>query len=221
MIKGGFCFLITFIIYPVLNLQNLQIKKDLISFSGLIFSEILFGIALGYVCNIFFETIKLAGSFFDKQIGFGIVTVADPEAETEVSLTSVFKYYFIFLIFIAINGHHYLIRGLVESFKWKPLGNIGFTSWKAGLILSEYTGRMFELSFQIALPFMGAILLATTVLGILSKATPRIQVFMMSFPLRILIGLFTLAMLMPALGIFYIDEVEILARDILFLARSY
>jgi flagellar biosynthetic protein FliR len=220
-VKAGLCFLITFVIYPHISLESLTVKKDLLSFSGLVMAEIIFGIAMGYICNLFFETVKLAGSFFDKQIGFGIVSVADPEGETEVSLTSLFKYYFAFLIFIGINGHHYLLKGLSDSFIWQKLGNVGLPGVKAGLLLSDYTGRMFELSFQIALPLMGSILLATTVLGILSKATPRIQVFMMSFPLRILIGLFTLAILIPALGSYYCVEIGVITENIIKMTRAY
>lgn len=221
MVKAGLCFMITFVIYPNISLNALVVKKDLISFSGLVMAEVIFGIALGYICNLFFETVKLAGSFFDKQIGFGIVSVADPEGETEISLTSLFKYYFAFLIFIGINGHHHLLKGLSESFKWQNLGNVGLPGWKASSLLSEFTGTMFKISFQIALPLMGSILLATTVLGILSKATPRIQVFMMSFPLRILIGLLTLVALIPALGAFYRVEIGVISENIIKMTRAY
>jgi flagellar biosynthetic protein FliR len=211
-VKVGLSFLTSVSIYPLLNFQGFQTAMDLVAFTALIFREVLIGLALGFVCNMIFEAIKLAGSVFDMQVGFGIVSVVDPEADTEVSIMAIFKYFVALIAFIGCDGYHILIYALGRSFREIGVGEFFSMGAMSGILTRQFSS-MVEIGFQISLPMMGSILLATVVLGIMAKATPRVQVFLLSFPLRIYVGLVTVMALLPALISYFFQLFEKMGQD--------
>lgn len=219
MAKAGLGALTAFVIYPSVNIAGFPLENDLATFTIVVASEAILGLVMGFVCNLVFEGIRLAGSIYDTQLGFGIVSVVDPEAETELSLMAMFKYFIAILTFLALDCHHYLIRALAISFRRIGLGSFWISGRTASNLVLNFS-TMFEVGLQISIPLMGAIILATVVLGILAKATPRIQIFLLSFPLRIYIGLVTLSYLMPSLIRYFRRLFEIMGVDLLTIIRS-
>lgn len=219
MAKAGLGALTALVIFPAVDISHFPLKNDLATFAIVVAAEALLGLTMGFVCNLTFEGIRLAGSIYDTQLGFGIVSVVDPEAETEISLMAMFKYFVSVLAFLALDGHHYLIRALVISFRRIGIGTYVISGRTASNLVLDFSA-MFEVGLQVAVPLMGAIILATVVLGILAKATPRIQIFLLSFPLRIYIGLTTLLYLMPSLVKYFRRLFDTMGVDLLTIIRS-
>lgn len=211
-VKVGLAFFTSISLYPLIPLQTFQPAMDLVGFAALVTREVLVGIAIGFVCNMIFEAVKLAGSVFDMQVGFGIVSVADPEGETEVSIMAIFKYYVALMAFIGCDGYHILLYAMARSFREIGVGEVFSMGPLAGILTRQF-GSMMEIGFQISLPMMGSILLATVVLGIMAKATPRVQVFLLSFPLRIYVGFITIIALLPALVAYFFYLFEKMGTD--------
>ena len=81
-----------------------------------IFREILAGVLLGFVAYLFFTVVQTAGAFIDLQMGFGMANVIDPMTGTSSPLIGNFKFMIATLIFLSINGHHYLLMALLQSY---------------------------------------------------------------------------------------------------------
>lgn len=53
----------------------------------------------------------------------------------------------------------------------------------------ELFGSVFAIGFKIAAPVTAAVLIADITLGVIAKAVPQVNVFIVGMPLKILLGL--------------------------------
>ncbi len=164
--------------------------------------EILIGLILGFTAYIFFTAIQIAGSFIDIQMGFGIANVVDPMSGAQAPLMGNFKFMIAMLFFLSINGHHYLIRAIMDSYKWVPLDNSLYSMILQGSIsafLVESFIKVFYLAFQIAAPLITALFLVDVALGILARTAPQFNIFVVGFQIKIFSGFVLLIVMMSGL----------------------
>lgn len=187
--KVGVAFFMTLMTFSTLGM-NEPIPIDE-AYIVSIFREIIVGILLGYIAYVFFIAIQVAGAFIDFQIGFAMANVIDPMTGAQAPIFGNFKYYLALLIFLAINGHHFMIQGIMNSYELIPLSSGIFAKIESGEVTSyliESFSTMFMIAFQLAAPFVVTIFLVDLILGFLTKTTPQLNIFVVGIPLKILIG---------------------------------
>ena len=89
----------------------------------------LVGVLLGFLAYIFFTVVQTAGSFMDMQIGFSMASVIDPLTGVSTPMLGNLKYMIAVLLFLSFDGHHYLIRAIIDSYRWIPLDNRLFRTY--------------------------------------------------------------------------------------------
>jgi flagellar biosynthetic protein FliR len=197
--KVGLSALIAFIIL-LLQGSGQVIPQDL-GYVLLIIRELLIGLLMGYVAFLMFAVIQIAGSFIDIQIGFGIANVIDPMTGTSAPVIGNFKYLFATLLFLSMNGHHYLLDAVIRSYNWIPLSNDLFQRIYGGSI-SEFLVRTFSqsflLAFQMAAPLVVALFLTDVALGFLARSAPQFNVFVIGIPLKLIVGLCVLLLIVSS-----------------------
>lgn len=170
-----------------------------------IIHEVLAGLLLGYIFYLFFMVTQTAGAFIDLQMGFGMANIIDPMTGVSAPLTGNFKYFLLLGVFLAINGHYYMLSALMDSYEWLPLAGELYAAIHAGG-LAEQLVRMFVVSFmlgfQLAAPVLVAMFLTDVGLGFLAKTAPQFNVFVIGLPLKILVGLFVLAVVLTGFTTF-------------------
>lgn len=100
------------------------------------------------------------------------------------------------LFYLAVNGHHFLLMGLVDSFHIVPIS----TSWiHTGQFenYSLYMREILEMGIKLSAPVMISILVINLVLGIIGKTVPQLNVLVTSFPINILAGFLLLMITLP------------------------
>jgi len=199
--KIGFGFLLSLLVFLTYG-----IKQTVVPDAGYILAiirEILAGVLLGYVVYLFFTVVQTAGAFVDMQMGFGMANIIDPMTGASAPLLGNFKYMIATLVFLSMNGHHYLLLALLKSYEWIPLSNDLFERIYQGDI-SEFLIRTFAdtfmLALQIAAPLVVAMFLTDVGLGFLARTAPQFNVFVIGIPLKILVGFLLLVMMMPGLA---------------------
>lgn len=199
MFKIGISFFVALISFATLG-ASATIEFDALYILA-VFKEVLVGLLLGFLAYIFFTVAQIAGSFIDMQMGFGMANMIDPLTGASVPILGNLKFMIATLLFLTFNGHHFLIQGIMDSYAWIPLQNELFARIYSGQV-SEFLLRsfavMFTLAFQLAAPMVVALFLADTALGILAKTAPQFNVFVVGFPLKILIGFLLLLLLVPS-----------------------
>lgn len=199
--KIGLGFFISFIVFLTYGMKQ-SIVPDA-EYLLIVIREILIGIMLGYIVYLFFSVVQTAGAFMDLQIGFAMANVIDPHTGTSAPLLGNFKYMLMMVIFLMMNGHHYLLTGLMDSYQWMPLSNEMFSKLMSGSItdyLTRLVGNTFLLAIQVSAPLVVAMFLTDVGLGFLAKTAPQFNVFVIGIPLKLIIGLFLLILLMPGLA---------------------
>jgi flagellar biosynthetic protein FliR len=172
----------------------------------LIIREILAGLLIGFLAYLFFVVVQIAGSFIDLQLGFGIANVIDPMTGAQSPILGNFKFMIAVLIFLSINGHHFLIDGIMRSYEWVPLSNPLFSQIYKGEItefLIRTFAETFKLAFQMAAPLVVAMFLTDVALGLLARTVPQMNIFVVGVPLKIIVGFTIMLMLIPGfMGLF-------------------
>lgn len=153
--------------------------------------EVMFGLLLGFIGYLFFTVVQVAGSFVDLQMGFGIVNVMDPMTGAQSPILGSFKFIIAILLFLSLDGHHFLLAAIMESYEWVPLNSQWFSRIYDGsvsnFVLSSFS-TMFLLAFKMAAPMIAALFLTDIALGMLARTAPQFNVFVIGIPIKIVIG---------------------------------
>ena len=194
--KIGLVLFLALILVPIqLPLFDIEIV-NFMEFARYIVTEALIGFSMGLITLIMLNVFYLAGSLIDRNIGFAMVSVIGAQDESQLPVSSNFYYILAMMIFIITNVHHLLIRAVVDSYVAFPIGSNPII----GLIVYDFVEVLsfsFVIGFKVASPFILIILIANVLLGLLSKAMPGMNVFMIGMPLKIVIGLFIFLLVLP------------------------
>ncbi|WP_059053525.1 flagellar biosynthetic protein FliR [Paenibacillus senegalimassiliensis] len=197
--KVGFSGMIALVILLTIGTQQ-AVPNDL-NYVLYIIREVLIGLLMGYVANLIFNVIQMAGSFIDIQIGFGIANVIDPMTGASAPVLGNLKYIIATLVFLSMNGHHYLIDAVIRSYQWIPLSNDLFQKIYNGNLaefLVQTFSHAFLLAFQLAAPLVVALFVTDVALGFLARTAPQFNIFVIGIPVKIIVGLVVLLILVPS-----------------------
>jgi flagellar biosynthetic protein FliR len=177
----------------------------------LIGGEATYGIALGIIANILFSTVKLAGRIIEDQMGLTMAEILDPLTDEQGLPVATLLELVFTLTFLAANGHHLLLRVLHKSFELFPSGNTPSIATLTGDIY-EASAMMLAGGLQLAAPIMTALLLLMIILAILSRIVPDMDIFFISFPMRIILGLTMLILFVPFVNDFVGETAKMMAK---------
>lgn len=185
--KIGFCFIVTLLMANAIPVPDLSRYQTLTSYVILIGKELLVGLMLGFISYLLFSSIYVAGQLIDMRMGFGMVNVFDPISNVQIPVTADFYIIFATLFMLVTDSHHILISAVFESFEILPIGEAYFNGDILKQVVEMFT-TIFIIGFKIAAPITVAILITDMALGIISRAMPQMNVFMLGMPVKIILG---------------------------------
>lgn len=194
VVKAAISFVIAILLYPIAAPGAVQPPDHFLPFTGALLLELLLGILLGYMALLLVEGFRIAGEMLGIELGFGMVSVMDPESQIEESMLELFMFFIFVLLFLSMDLHHGFLLALGRSFDMAPVGGIVYPM-KLFTDIIEYSAVFFGIALQLSLPIIGPLFIITVILGIVSKAVPRMEVFLISFPLKIFLGFLLFSML--------------------------
>jgi flagellar biosynthesis protein FliR len=189
-IKAALTVVLTALLYPVCPVPHLLLTP--FGWTRIVLVEVTLGLALGLCLQFVIEGAQLAGQLAGFQFAFSLVNIIDPQTEVETPVLSIFHQLFALLIFLNLNVHHWLLRGLVESFDYIPIGSV-VISIAAMKELLRYGEGMWLIGLQIATPILLATMLLDVTVGFLSKASPQMPALFLSIPMKSMVGYVVLA----------------------------
>jgi flagellar biosynthetic protein FliR len=201
-VKIALALVITLLLYLTVHPAPLAEPRNVLSLAGAVAGEIFAGLIVGYTAYLLFSGIQMAGQVVDIQIGFGLVNVLDPSGGQQVSILGEFYYLIAMLFFLAVDGHHALIKALGDSFQLLPAGSIAWLDQaaKAGPLLSGFFTKLFIIAFQVAAPSIAVLFLTNLSMGLLSRTLPSMNVFVVGMPLNVMVGLLVTILSLKLLG---------------------
>ena len=187
---------LTFLFFIIGPAPTVLVYSTLFGFFLLIAKEVLVGIALAYVTNIFFSLTFTAGQMIDMQIGFGIVNVYDPQNNTQIPMIGNLLNVVLIIAFFLADGHQRLIYLLYLTLEALPIGTVALTGG-VGLVMLEIFANSFAIGIMVALPVLAAGLVIEFTFGMLARSVPQLHMFVIGMPIKTAIGFILLTILMP------------------------
>ncbi len=204
-VKAGIAFVIALVLTPVAHMHLVQAPPGVLPLAAAAISEVMVGLLFGLVTLLVLVGAQFAGTIIGFQMGFGIVQVIDPSLGGRVSIIGQLQYLVALMIFITLNVHHSFLRALGESFELIPLGGAVFPPAMA-LSYGQLTAEVFVIAIKLGAPVIAMLLLTQITLAFVARMLPRMNVFIVAFPLKIGLGLLGLALTWP-LFLYVIDKV--------------
>ena len=196
ILKGAIGMILSFAIISGINYQVvLEINNNYMLVYSVV-SEIMSGVILGFIANMIFEFIRMAGGYMDIQIGLSMMNILDPSSETTSTPFSNLSYFISMVIFFIIDGHHLLIKCLIQSFKVVNIGqNIVFQD-TFSVVLDAFR-EYFVVGVKIAIPLVLIIIITDLCMALVSRTVPAINVMILGMPVKMVVGLLTFIALLP------------------------
>ncbi|NMC61840.1 MAG: hypothetical protein GYA55_01590 [SAR324 cluster bacterium] len=173
------------------------VPADYVQVGWLIVAEILFGLVIGMIPYLIVSGAQMAGQLTSNTMGLAAGNLIDPSLGTGTTPLSLLMGDLVILTFLLLSGHHvaiYFAAGLGGAIPPGALLPIGSTAE----LLVDRSAYIFESGVILSAPVIVALLLTQFVMGLISKAVPTVNIFIVSFPLTIGIGLIITALSLPA-----------------------
>lgn len=176
------------------------ISLDLISLQGLlaILIEISIGVVLGFSIRLIFAAIDYAGQFIGLTMGFGFASFYDLHSSSTTLPIGSLLNILALLVFISLDGHLLTLSLLIGSTHTIPI-NASLELFSL-TTLTQLSAHIFSAALQLSLPVIAILLTLNIALAILTKAAPQLNIFVIGFPLSIVVGLLSFYLLLSELG---------------------
>jgi flagellar biosynthetic protein FliR len=198
LVRVWIAMLLAVATFPSIQPVALPGGITVLSLSMNLVGEIFLGLILGWFAQLLFAGVRLAGQEIEIKSGLGLLQLVDPHEGGQTGVFSAFLELMAGMIFFALNGHHLLIQALASSYQVFPLaGEKFFSGMVAALVTSG--GEIFAIALKISAPVVAGLLLSDVVLGILSRAIPQMNVFLVAQPLQFGFAILLLMLSLPAL----------------------
>jgi flagellar biosynthetic protein FliR len=161
-------------------------------------TEVVIGAALGFVVQVLFTAVQMAGDLLDVTGGFSLQPAYDPLAMTTNATVGRLHYLLATSLLFTSGGHLLIVRGFAASYEGLPVGGSVPTEQIAQVLMTALT-MMFLAALQIAGPMVAVLLLADVALALLSRAAPALNIFAIGFPVKIMLTLTLLGLTFPLL----------------------
>lgn len=207
--KALLSLLLAALFFPLLRESVVAVPPDLWTLGLAAAGELAVGLIIGFSAALLFAGVQFAGQIVDQELGIQQSNLLDPLSGETVSVAGQFKIFLALLVFLLINGHHFLLQAVGDSFRSIP--PLAFTP-TAGTAMALSDGLMsglFRMAVQIAAPTLVTLFLVTTALAFMARTVPELNIFVLGFALRFAVGLAVLAL---GVGIFVSGFAEHAAR---------
>lgn len=169
--------------------------------TGVMLAELCIGTAAALGIHLVFATLRFYGRLVDMQIGFAAAGVVDPTTNNFEALLGSGMAFAALILMLSWNFHHDLLLGLTSSIAAIPFGvtSLHLDPRQLAIILSY----QFSLGLVVILPIVISLFLVDVVIAYSSRMMPQVNIYFVSLPLKIAIGLLiaatTLRFAAPAL----------------------
>ncbi len=180
-------------LYGMLQGHVAPAVKSEASLPLLVIGEMLVGIAMGMIVKILFSAAAIAGSIASQQVGLASALIADPSMGGQSPLLSRLFGIAAIIVCMSLGVHHLWIASIFQSYSVFPVGGLPPAAQFADLAV-KVTGQAMALGVSLSAPLILYGALFNVGLGLAARVAPSIQVFFITQPLNLLLGISVLAM---------------------------
>jgi flagellar biosynthesis protein FliR len=157
--------------------------------------QVVVGLAMGFAIRLLLSAVSSAGALIDLAVGYSAAALYDPFSQAAATPLARLYQLMATVFLVVLDGHLLVVHGILRSYEAAPLSGMRIDS--LGTVLTEGVGQMLIAALEIAFPVLVALVLADAVLGLVTRAAPRLNVMVLGFAVKSLILLFVLGLALP------------------------
>ena len=150
--------------------------------------EMAFGLAMGMALSLVFVASQWAGEMIGQQMGLNLGEVFDPQFGASGSVLGELYFMLTLVVFLVVDGHHAMVRGVRDSFDALPLLEAGVDRGVVETVVGLLGGAT-VLAIRLAAPMLVTMLVVDLVLGLIGKTVPQMNVMSAGLTLRAVVGM--------------------------------
>jgi flagellar biosynthetic protein FliR len=158
--------------------------------------EMAIGLLMALALRAVLAGAELGGHLTGSQLMLSYGSVVDPQGGVRNNLVAALYGNLALLTFIAMNGHHALLRALAASYTTLPIG-VGGIGPSLGATVVQLLGIVFVLGARLAAPIVVVMLLIEVGTALMARVAPSLNLMVVAPPLRVSVGLLAMAAMVP------------------------
>lgn len=152
--------------------------------------NIIIGAVMGFASDLVMQAIYAAGSMMTNQIGLSSAMMMDPTTRQQSMILQTLFSFIALVVFLEMDGLHWIIRGFVESLKVFPLQGVRpdlFAHIQLDGLL-ELSANTLTMAVMFIAPIMVVTIAVDVMLGVVNRAAQQIPVYQLSAGIKPTIG---------------------------------
>ncbi len=182
-----------------LAMHGQTIPTEPLQVAGLMVVQLLVGLLFAFAIAALLAAVQTAGGFADILSGFSFGATVDPINGNPGGVFSELYALIGVMLFIAIGGDAWMLRGMARTFTLVPLTKAPQLGSLAHAAELSFTS-IFTSALEVAAPVMLTLLITDVAFGMVSRVVPQMNVFSVAFPLKVGVSLLVVAATLPFLG---------------------
>ena len=218
-LKIALALFLAYVMFPMQSSMVSKVDIKLIGMFVMVLQEICVGLIIGFAIGLLFTGVQFAGELIGFDMGFSIASVYDPDMNATIPVVAETLYTFMALMFLSLNGHHFMLQALQLSYKAVPIGGLTLSAAASDKMVSM-SGMIFVIAVKFAAPVLVAMFLTNVALAIITRVVPQMNIFGVAFPLKIGVGIIVLMTSAPIMVLVFKKLLLVFETNILELVRA-
>ncbi len=157
----------------------------------MVMAEVAIGCLYGFVAKLIFSSLEMAAHVLGAQMGFALAATINPATRAQTTVLGSMAEMLGLVILLSIDGHHWLLSAIIKSFHTIGPGGFSLSPTIVQLLL-RVSADALTIGVTLAAPAIVIMLAVEFALAIAGRAAPQLQILLIGFPVKILVGLWLL-----------------------------
>jgi flagellar biosynthetic protein FliR len=204
-IRLSLALLLALVLFPVVGASVPAIPPDVSGVAGAVIKETLIGLMIGTILRMFMTSLASAGELVSIQTTLGFAQTANPTQAAPSTTLGTFLGLLGIVLIMSTNLHHLFLSAIVRSYTIFPFTRVIQVA-DANALAIQTVSRSFALGLQLAAPVVAFSLIFNIATGLVGRVMPQFQIYFVSAPLMIILGLSIFALSLGVIGIVWLDH---------------
>lgn len=202
-----FALALSIMLTPLLEARMPMLPGNPLALFVLLLGEVVIGLFLGLLVRTFLLVMHAAGNIIATQSSLAVAAAFDPTSANQSAVVGNLLSIAALTLFFALNFHHLMIAGLVDSYEVFTPGLFPNTHDMYKMD-ARLMADCFRLGVILAGPFIAYSLIFNLVGALMSRLMPNFQIFFVLMSGQIILALLIIFALLPTIMEVYAGFVE-------------
>ncbi|RAK58582.1 flagellar biosynthetic protein FliR [Phenylobacterium hankyongense] len=209
-IRLSLALVMALMLFPVIGPGVPPVPASVGLLAGAVIKEALIGLMIGGILRLFMASLASAGEIVSIQTTLSFAQTANPTQGSPTATLGTFLGLIGVVLVMTTDLHHMFIAAIVKSYTIFPFHKPVMVN-DAGRLAIETVAKSFALGLQMSAPVMVFALIFNVATGLVGRVMPQFQIFFVTSPLMVLLGLSIFALSLGMMGMTWLDRY----RDVL------